>query len=114
MIEFLWGFVVAALSGLGIGGGGLLVIKLVLLDGVNQLTSQGVNLLFFLVSSGASMLRHLTKRRLNLRLIAFLAALGLPGALIGSILARAVEPELVRSSFGWLLLISGTMALFRS
>ena len=84
-MEYIVSFIVSILSGLGIGGGGLLVIWLALGEGVEQLTAQGINLIYFLFSSGAAMLVHLTKRRLKLKLIAFMALFGIVGAAIGSL-----------------------------
>ncbi|MCI8387440.1 MAG: TSUP family transporter [Clostridiales bacterium] len=111
MLNFLIGFGVAILSGLGIGGGGLLVIYLALFSGVGQLEAQGINLIFFLFSSGAAMIVHLIRRRLNLRLIAYLALCGCVGAIGGSLIAQAVPAEMVRYAFGALLVVSGLMAL---
>ncbi|MBQ8510862.1 MAG: sulfite exporter TauE/SafE family protein [Clostridia bacterium] len=111
MIDFIVGFFVAVLSGLGIGGGGLLVIWQVLVRGVEQLEAQGVNLVYFLFSSGAAMLVHMTKRRLPWRLIGALVLVGAIGALAGSALARAADPGVVRKCFGWLLVASGVMAI---
>ena len=113
MMHIFIGFLCAALAGLGIGGGGLLVIWLVLACGMEQLTAQGVNLAFFLFSSGAAMLVHLMRRRLNFRLIAALALCGCLGALAGSALAKTADPAFMRAAFGWLLIASGTLALFK-
>ena len=112
-MNFLISFLVAILSGLGIGGGGLLVIWLVLAEGTEQLTAQGINLIWFLFSSGAAMLVHLMKRRLNFKLIAYLAVFGAAGAVLGSELSKSVSPELVRTVFGWLLIGSGVWTLIR-
>ena len=113
MLDFIVGFAVSVLSGLGVGGGGLLVIWLVLAEGIGQLEAQGINLVYFLFSSGAAMLVHMAKRRLNFRLIAFLTFFGAVGAVLGSLTAGAADPEAVRKIFGWMLLISGAVALFR-
>ena len=113
MMQFFVGFSCAVLSGLGIGGGGLLVIWLVLAEGAEQLPAQGTNLVFFLFSSGAAMLFHLMRRRLNFPLIGWLALCGIVGALAGSLLTRAVTPDLLRTAFGILLLISGAIAFLK-
>ena len=42
-------FLIAVLSGLGVGSGGLLVIYLTLVEKVPQLTAQGTNLIFFIL-----------------------------------------------------------------
>lgn len=110
MYDILAGFLVAILSGLGIGGGGLLVIYLTL-SGTGQLEAQGINLVYFLFSSGAAMLVHMTRRKLNLPLIVVLALSGVVGAVCGSLLARSVDPMILRKTFGVLLFVSGTLAL---
>lgn len=111
MLDYVIGFAVAILSGLGIGGGGLLVIYLSLVLGVGQLEAQGINLIYFLFSSGAAMLIHLLRRRLNFRLIGYLAVCGVVGAVLGSWLAGITSPEVMRRCFGCLLLVSGALAL---
>ena len=113
MINYVIGFLVAILSGLGIGGGGLLVIWLVLGTGTEQLTAQGINLVWFLFSSGAAMTVHLMKRKLNFALIAFFVLFGAVGTFFGSRLAHSVPTEAVRTVFGALLIGSGIMTLFR-
>lgn len=111
MLNFLIGFAVSLLSGLGIGGGGLLVIWLVLAENIDQLTAQSINLTFFLFSSTAAMLVHMTKRKLKLGLIVYLAVFGSLGALLGSSLAGSIDPTILKKCFGWLLLCSGLLTL---
>ena len=113
MIDFLVGFFTSVLSGLGIGGGGLLVIWLVLLNGTEQLSAQGINLVFFLFSSTAAMLVHMIKRQINWKLVAYMTVLGSVGALLGSTLAKSIAPEIIRGCFGTLLIVSGAIALFK-
>ena len=113
MLDFLVGLAVSVLSGLGIGGGGLLVIWLVLYHSAEQLDAQGINLVFFLFSSTAAMVVHLIKRTLNFRLIVYLSLVGGLGALLGSMLAKSISPELIRSAFGILLILSGVLTLVK-
>lgn len=113
MLDFFVGFLVSVLSGLGIGGGGLLVIWLVLFTKTEQLAAQGINLVFFLFSSTAAMVVHLMRRTLNWRFILYLILLGSVGAILGSLIAKSTEPELIRTCFGVLLIGSGVLALFK-
>ncbi len=113
MMDAIVGFAVAILSGLGIGGGGLLVIWLVLFCGTDQLAAQGINLVWFLFSSGAAMVVHLIKRKLNFKLIAWMVLCGSIGAVLGSMLAKSVSPDIIRTFFGGLLILSGALTLFR-
>lgn len=107
-------FLIAVLSGMGMGSGGLLVVFLTLLADVPQIRAQGINLLFFLFSSGASMLLHVQKRRLSFTVIAIVAAAGLLGTVPGSYAALLLPEKAVRTLFGLMLAVSGTISLFRT
>lgn len=113
MLEMLVGVLGAVLAGLGIGGGGLLVIYLVFVRDMPQLEAQGINLIFFVISSCAAMTVHLKKRRLPFLFIAICAGAGLFGAAIGNRAAQELSQGQIRMLFGILLVVSGTLALFK-
>ena len=107
-------FLVAVLSGMGVGGGGLFVVLLALFTDVPQMTAQGMNLLFFLFSSGSAVCIHLSKRRIYVSAVIVMATFGLLGAVGGSFLALYVKEGLLRKIFGTMLVISGMISLRRS
>ena len=111
MLSLLIPFLVATLTGLGVGGGGLFVIYLALMTDTPQLLAQGMNLLFFLFSSSASLVVHVTQRTLYPTLILMLTVTGLGGSLLGSFLAERVSAHLLRRAFGMMLVITGIFAL---
>ena len=104
-------FVIAALSGMGVGSGGLLVIYLTLIEQVPQLTAQGINLLFFLFASGAALLIHATQRTLYYRTVAVMGLLGAVGAILGSMSAAFLPADVLGKIFGTALILFGTLAL---
>lgn len=104
---------IGTLSGMGIGGGGLLVIYLTLVRGVGQLEAQGMNLYFFIFASAAALFVHIAKRKINYALILLTSSVGMLGAYGGSALASVTDPELIRRVFGAMLLVSGGISLFR-
>ena len=104
-------FAIALLSGMGVGSGGLLVIYLTLVTDMPQLSAQGINLVFFLFSAGASMLAHLSRRKLIAPLCILLIVSGLPGALIGASLATILPAALLRRLFGAFLVTAGLLTL---
>jgi uncharacterized membrane protein YfcA len=105
--------VIAVLSGMGVGGGGMFVIYLSLLTDTPQLTAQGMNLLFFLLSSGASVTIHLRDRRICYPAVGWMIVSGIVGALLGSLLISYVSQKLLRQIFGVMLVVSGILALRR-
>lgn len=105
-------FLVAVLSGLGVGSGGLFVIWLSLM-GVSATQARGMNLLFFVFSASAALLFHLkNKRNIDLGLVLYLAAFALLGTVVGGYMGRLIEGDLLRRIFGGLLVLSGCYTLF--
>ena len=113
MLEFIIGYLTASLSGLGIGGGGLLVIYLALIEKLPQLEAQGINLIFFICSSTAAMAVHVFRRKIPIKLTALLALTGMLGAYFGNIITGHISEQLLKIMFGILLVISGIIAFFR-
>ena len=104
---------IAILSGLGVGSAGLFVVFLTVVSELPQLTAQGINLMFFLFSSGAALIVHLRRTPLLYGCILLLLLGGIPGCLIGTALAHAISETLLRRLFGILLILSGLAGLFK-
>ena len=113
MLDFIVIFVIAALSGLGVGSGGLLVIYLTLVNGTPQLAAQGANLIFFILASLSSLLFNLPKRRIPFGAVAIMTVLGIAGSFIGTYFATLLSPEILKKIFGFMLVLSGLYALKR-
>ncbi len=111
ILDAIAAFVISALSGMGVGGGGLFVIYLAWVSDVPQLTAQGLNLVFFLCSAGASMVIHLRKRRIYGFIIAMILSGGVIGVLLGTELSAHMDEGMLRKIFGSMLIVSGVMAL---
>ena len=112
-MDFVIFTAIAALMGMGVGGGGLLVIWLTLVESVPQLTAQGLNLYFFIFASAASLPVHIGRRKIDGRSVFVLASFGAASSMIGCYLATVSGEGLVRTVFAWLLIVSGALALGR-
>ena len=114
MKTVLVSLVIALLSGMGVGSGGLLVIYLSLAENVPQLTAQGINLLFFLFASSASLLVHILKRKIYIGAIVVMSLFGIFGSVFGSLVAANLPSDLLRKLFGGMLVISGIISFRKS
>lgn len=110
---FLLCFLVAVLSGLGVGGGGLLAVILSLFSDLPALTVQGINLYFFLFSGAAALLVHLVRRRISAGTVLIGLLFGTAGTLLGSGLAHTLGDGVTRRLFGLFLIPVGTVSLIR-
>lgn len=112
-LTLLAALAVAVLSGLGVGSAGLFVVYLTMVEHLPQLTAQGINLVFFLFSSGSALLVHMLRTPLLYGCILLLLIGGVPGCLFGTAVAHAISEELLRRLFGFLLIASGALGLFK-
>ena len=103
---------IAILSGLGVGSGGLFVIWLTAAYGVSATQARGMNLLFFVFSASSALTVHIFKGKLDLKLIGILSIFALIGTLIGTTIAQYVSPGLLKEMFGVFLVSSGAYSLF--
>ena len=111
MFTAIVSFLIAALTGMGVGGGGLFVVFLNIFTDTPQLTAQGINLLFFLFSSGSAVCIHLSKRIIYTSAVITMIIFGLFGAVSGSLLSSIVPQTLLRKIFGAMLVSSGILSL---
>ena len=111
-MKFLATFLISALMGMGVGGGGLFVIYLTLCLGYPQILAQGTNLFFFVVAGVASLFYHFKKRRIVLWQVALMVVFGSVGSILFSKLALSLDPKYPRIALGVLLVISGLITLF--
>lgn len=112
-IALLVGTALGFLSGLGVGGGSLLLLWLTAVLSMEQRTAQGINLLFFLPAALCACFFHLRRKALPWKTILPAAASGCICAALGATLAAHIETELLRKLFGGLLLLTGLSELFR-
>lgn len=100
---------IGALSGMGVGGGGLLVIYLVFATDAEQIAAQGANLIFFLASAAASSAVSAAKGKINLRLTLTMSSAGALTGVLGALLAKSCAPAILRRVFG-IMLTAGAAA----
>lgn len=113
IVDCFIGLLVAALAGMGVGGGGLLVIWLVLIRHLPTPAAQGINLVFFIISALCALPIHIRQRTLSLRTILTITVIALPGVWIGCQLASVLPEMTARRCFGYFLLLSGIMQGYR-
>ena len=107
------GFFSGIISGMGIGGGTILIPALLFLTEVNQQQAQGVNLIYFIPTAVMALITHRKNGTLDLKTAKPLALLGLAGAAAGAFLAVSLESEILKKLFGGFLLLMGLSEIFK-
>ena len=105
------GTVLGFLTGLGIGGGSLLILWLTMALNLPQETARTINLLFFLPSALIACLFRARQGTLVVRKILPAILSGCVAAIAFSFLGSALDTRLLRKAFGVLLLVTGLREL---
>ena len=106
-VAVLVGAITGVLSGMGIGGGTLLVLYLTAVMDVDNVAAAGINLLYFLGCAPTSLWFHARQKRLDTRAALWAILGGCPAALITSLLTPDESPLWLEKAFGALLLAVG-------
>ena len=112
MLPALAGLLTGILSAWGIGGGTLLLLVMTLFLGVDQITAQSINLLYFLPTAAMALVQHRKNGLLDAPLLRGAIPWGLPAAALGAFLATAVDVAALKKPFGAFLLAAGLYTVF--
>ncbi|KPU45004.1 hypothetical protein OXPF_14820 [Oxobacter pfennigii] len=107
MLIFLVSIFSGIISGMGIGGGTILIPALILLFNTNQHIAQSVNLIAFIPTAIVALMTHIKNHNVEIRLALKLIITGIIGAIAGSYLASLISSELLRKFFAGFLFAMG-------
>lgn len=108
----LAGAVCGVLSGLGIGGGTLLMVWMTAVMDIPQQTAQGINLLYFLPTASAALIFHIKNHLICKKVVVPAVIFGCLTAAGSAWLATQLDTGLLRRMFGGFLLLVGLNELF--
>lgn len=114
MLNVIIGLLSGVISGMGIGGGAILIPALIFFQGVSQQVAQGINLLYFLPTAFFSLLIHIKNKTVDVKTALIIGYSGMIGAAGGAYLAtRLIEGDLLRKLFGGFLLLIGVYEIYK-
>lgn len=111
-VAILAGTVLGFLSGLGVGGGSLLMLWLTLVLHVQPSDARAINLLFFLPSAIIACLFRWRQGNLPIKKIIPSILAGCISAALFSGLRNIIDTGILKKLFGGLLLVTGIRELF--
>ena len=106
------GVILGFLSGLGIGGGSLLILWLTMVLGLEQQTARGINLLFFLPAAAISCIYRWKQGAVDFKTILPAAVAGCIAAAVCTWVGTRLDLALLKKLFGGLLIVTGLRELF--
>ena len=110
-MKLLVGTVLGFLTGLGVGGGSLLILWLTLAMEMPQAEARGINLLFFLPAALIACCFRRKQGLLKLRKVFPAILAGIVAAAVFTLLGQNMDAALLKKTFGILLLFTGIREL---
>jgi len=112
MLEILFGLIAGTVSGMGMGGGTILILLLSLFVGLDQHVAQATNLVFFIPTSIAAIIINLKQKNINLKVAKLISIFGIIGAIIGAIVADNIDAKNLRKYFAIFILIIAVREIY--
>ncbi len=110
--SLLIGTALGFLSGLGVGGGSLLILWLTQILGMSYAPARVINLLFFLPTAIIASFYRRKEGVLNLKKLLPGIVAGCLAAAAASMISTNLDTDLIQKIFGGLLLLAGCKELF--
>lgn len=110
--SLLIGTILGFLSGLGVGGGSLLILWLTQVLGMSYAPARIINLMFFLPAAIISSFYRRKEGTLKLKKLYPGIIAGCVAAAAASIVSASLDTDMIKKLFGFLLLLAGCKELF--
>ena len=105
------GIISGIITGLGMGGGSILIILLTVFMGIEQHMAQATNLIFFIPTAIISIIVHFKNQNVEKKIGRnLLLPVGI-GSTIGAILTLRLQPQKLKKYFGIFLLAVGILEM---
>lgn len=105
------GFLSGIISGMGIGGGTILIPALVFLEGMGQQEVQIINLIYFIPTALIALYFHNKNNLVEKKILKPIILTGFIGAVVGSFIATSLDGDILRKIFGVFLSIMGIVEI---
>lgn len=108
----LAGIAAGALGGMGMGGGTILIPVLTIFFDVEQKQAQAINLVAFIPMAIASLIVHVKNKRVETKGILWIIIPATVLSLAGSMVAQAINGEILKRIFGGFVLLLSVAQFF--
>lgn len=109
MLEILIGIISGFVSGMGMGGGTILILCLSMFLGIEQHVAQATNLVFFIPTSIVAIIINIKQKYVDFKIAIPITISGIIGSVIGAICSSKTDVKMLKRYFGIFL---GLIALW--
>jgi len=116
-MSVLWliliGFAAGCISGMGIGGGAILIPVLTFFFAHSQHSAQNINLIYFIPTASIAIFAHTKNDLIEKKILPKTIIGGCVGAVLGAIIALHLGGDTLKRFFAIFLLVMGVYEFFR-
>ena len=114
MIVYLIGLLSGIISGMGIGGGTILIPAYVLFLNIEQHLIQGINLLYFIPTAIVALIIHFRNKLIDFKIAFGIIIFGLIGSAVGGLISVSIPSFTLKKMFGVFLFLMGLYEFLKS
>lgn len=114
MIYFICGTLAGIITGLGVGGGLMLIVLLNYLTGFTQLEIQSINLIYYIPTAIFSLFVYSKERHVDFKIGFKFIFVGALTAVLGAMIAHSINVELLKKLFAVYLITIGVYMLVKA
>lgn len=92
-------------SGIGMGGGTILILLLTTISGIEQHIAQATNLIYFIPTAISAIIANYKNKIIDFKLAITISVFGVIGAIIGAIISVNTDVKVLKKIFGIFLII---------
>ena len=112
MFEVIAGLISGFISGMGMGGGTILILFLSVFMGIEQHIAQATNLVFFIPTSIIAIITNMKQKCIEFKVAVPVIISGVCGAIIGAIYSNKMEVKQLRKYFGVFLMLIAVWEIY--
>ncbi len=112
MIKILIGIISGIVSGMGMGGGTILILILTCFFNINQKIAQATNLIFFVPTSIIASVINIRNKNINFKIALPFSIAGVIGVVIGSIISIKINNKVLKKLFAIFLILIAIYELY--
>ncbi len=104
-MPILFGIISGIVTGMGMGGGTILILLLSLFMNLEQHIAQATNLVFFIPTALSAIIINIKQNNVDKKLALQVSILGIIGAIVGAIVSEQMSSENLKRYFAIFILI---------
>lgn len=104
-MPILFGTIAGIVTGLGMGGGTILILLLSFFMNLEQHVAQATNLVFFIPTAISAIIINIKQKNIDKHVAFYISCFGVIGSIVGAIISKCLSSENLKKYFAIFILI---------